>query len=1161
MKKWFSHAKKSAQDREGYEESEYDLDGMGDKQQNYQAEEDEEQPPYYYEQDEENEELFDGGLEEEESSLMDEPEEGEAAEGYYREPEEGCMEEEEIEAAGGYYFASEEGYIGEEEGEATEGYHREPEEGCMEEEEIETAEGYYCELEEGYIGEEEGEATEGYYCEPEEGCMEEEEIEAAESYNCEPEEGYFEEEEETSVDYLEEPAWGYEPETLYEETLEELPSSYYEPEDAYQELEEGEATQGYYCEPEDAYGELEEGEATQSYYHESEGGYMDEEEIDPCACDYHEPEYDYRQEPEQRKVCCQEPDDFYGDGREEELLQFSAYEGVQPEEYGDETEEGGELPKAEADWEEYAWYCEAESGEYEEAPYQEGVAAYEEDAACIEPPVKNRDRRREAPAKRKEDAGGMELMDKIMIVAGVAVLILAAVTVSVFVKARIVQNQVLDFANVGLQLNGINVIGEKGIMAVANARIAKMAEATPAPTDTPEPPEPDKDYNETTYNREISVAPDFTSIQQDLKIKFINRHSDKLVPNVPFSVIVTGPDGKNYIWSDDDMDGIIYKKDIEPGTYQVAMETLADSKYSDYGISTSPQTVEVKKEITYQKVDVANEVKQETEVNAAKEDTKKNDTIVESSLKDTVDWVDSKVMAVAYIPVEKNTIPDPAKSAGRLGDVPVHMLAEIYTEPPGSGPDQTPSPAKGTITVEQGTLTGGMMTTLSTKASVSGFAEGRTVLYSVQTDNPAVATASVDYSGNINVFTVAAGKAVITVTANYEGGMQDTEASAMIEVTVDMGFSMSLDTNALTTFVNSSAVFHASLSGHVTQDPAVTAESSDPGIASVSVDGLTVTVRGIAEGDAVITVRYEENGGEISSVCHVSVRKNGAQESKELLKDANGRQLYVKSGNSYREAVYADYYTEENFFVKEEARYTGWQTIEGKTYYFTAEGIKVTGEQVIQGAKYNFAEDGSLMTGDGVMGIDVSKWNGTIDWNAVKNSGVSYAIIRCGYRGSSAGKLIQDPQFEANIKGATEAGLKVGVYFFSQAVNEIEAVEEASMALEQIKGYQLSYPVFIDVEASGGRGDALDTAARTAVCKAFCTTIQNAGYTAGVYSNKLWMEGKIDMGSLNAYKVWLAQYAAAPTYGGKYDLWQYKADGSISGIKGNVDLNISYLGN
>ena len=109
-----------------------------------------------------------------------------------------------------------------------------------------------------------------------------------------------------------------------------------------------------------------------------------------------------------------------------------------------------------------------------------------------------------------------------------------------------------------------------------------------------------------------------------------------------------------------------------------------------------------------------------------------------------------------------------------------------------------------------------------------------------------------------------------------------------------------------------------------------------------------------------------------------------------------------------------------------------------------------------------------------MLGIDVSKHNGNINWTEVKNSGVSFVIIRCGYRGSSTGALIEDPKFKANVQGATAAGLKVGIYFFTQAVNQIEAVEEASMTVSLIKNYKISYPVFLDVEASGGRADGLD---------------------------------------------------------------------------------------
>ena len=193
------------------------------------------------------------------------------------------------------------------------------------------------------------------------------------------------------------------------------------------------------------------------------------------------------------------------------------------------------------------------------------------------------------------------------------------------------------------------------------------------------------------------------------------------------------------------------------------------------------------------------------------------------------------------------------------------------------------------------------------------------------------------------------------------------------------------------------------------------------------------------------------------------------------------------------------------------------------------------------------------------MGIDVSKWNGNIDWKAVKNSGVSFVIIRCGYRGSSQGALIEDPKFRANIQGAQNAGIRVGVYFFTQAVNEVEAVEEASMVINLIKGYNISYPVYLDVEASHGRGDNISAAQRTANIKAFCGTIQNAGYKAGVYANKTWFTSYINTSQITNYRIWLAHYAKAVTYNGsRYDMWQYSYKGRVTGISGNVDMNICY---
>lgn len=200
--------------------------------------------------------------------------------------------------------------------------------------------------------------------------------------------------------------------------------------------------------------------------------------------------------------------------------------------------------------------------------------------------------------------------------------------------------------------------------------------------------------------------------------------------------------------------------------------------------------------------------------------------------------------------------------------------------------------------------------------------------------------------------------------------------------------------------------------------------------------------------------------------------------------------------------------------------------------------------------------------GNRSFGIDVSKWNKDIDWAKAKAAGVDFAIIRCGYRGSVTGALVEDPYFLRNIQGAKAAGVKVGLYFFTQATNAVEAVEEASMVLCLNGGLPLDYPIFIDTEGAGGNGraDGLDVATRTEVCRAFCETIESAGYRAGIYASRNWYYNNLDMTRLDSHVIWLAEYREYPKYEGKYQMWQYTSGGSIDGIEGRVDFNISFLG-
>lgn len=209
------------------------------------------------------------------------------------------------------------------------------------------------------------------------------------------------------------------------------------------------------------------------------------------------------------------------------------------------------------------------------------------------------------------------------------------------------------------------------------------------------------------------------------------------------------------------------------------------------------------------------------------------------------------------------------------------------------------------------------------------------------------------------------------------------------------------------------------------------------------------------------------------------------------------------------------------------------------------------------------SENTDLLTAKGneKIGIDVSKWNKTIDWEDVKDAGVEFAIIRCGYRGASSGALVLDPMYERNIKGAIDADIPVGVYFFTQAVDEVEAVEEASMVISLIENYDVDYPVFLDSESAGGSGraDWLEADERTKVHKAFLETISAAGYETGVYGSRNWLNEQVNMKDLSDYKTWLAEYAEVPQYDAYYHMWQYTSKGTVDGIDTDVDLNLCYM--
>ena len=199
-------------------------------------------------------------------------------------------------------------------------------------------------------------------------------------------------------------------------------------------------------------------------------------------------------------------------------------------------------------------------------------------------------------------------------------------------------------------------------------------------------------------------------------------------------------------------------------------------------------------------------------------------------------------------------------------------------------------------------------------------------------------------------------------------------------------------------------------------------------------------------------------------------------------------------------------------------------------------------------------------TNETSLGIDVSTWQGKIDWAKVKKSGISFAMIRAGFRGTVSGQISKDAWFERNIKGAIANNVNVGVYFFSMAKDENEALEEAKWLVEQIKDYDISYPVAIDIEIfDRDRLTGVSASQMTENALVFCNYVRSKGYTPMIYSYMNALTKKFDTAKFGNERIWLAQYNDEVTYKGKYHMWQYTSSGSVPGISGRVDMNVAYF--
>ncbi|MDE7015477.1 MAG: glycoside hydrolase family 25 protein, partial [Kineothrix sp.] len=193
---------------------------------------------------------------------------------------------------------------------------------------------------------------------------------------------------------------------------------------------------------------------------------------------------------------------------------------------------------------------------------------------------------------------------------------------------------------------------------------------------------------------------------------------------------------------------------------------------------------------------------------------------------------------------------------------------------------------------------------------------------------------------------------------------------------------------------------------------------------------------------------------------------------------------------------------------------------------------------------------------------DLSKYNGDVDFRALKESGIEFVMLRLGARGYGSGQILLDEKFEEYMNKASEAGLDIGVYFFSQSITAEEAVEESNFIIQTLTERNITYPVAFDMEYvqnDKARVEILSKEEKTAVARAFLENIKAAGYKPMIYGTKEWLIKEINLTKLTEYDIWLSQQKDIPDYPYKFQMWEYTTEGEIAGVDGDVDLNICFV--
>ncbi len=642
-------------------------------------------------------------------------------------------------------------------------------------------------------------------------------------------------------------------------------------------------------------------------------------------------------------------------------------------------------------------------------------------------------------------------------------------------------------------------------------------------------------------NKKIHLIP--ASVEEDLEVQIVDEN-DEIVLNEKFVLHVKcAANGYSKNWTVDG-DGFLRLPTIPSGVYTVSIEEI-----DGYDVPTEPVTVKVEKKVDYEKIDVSDKVVDESKVDVSKEDAAYDDAQVAPAtpapLKDTVKYVKSstKEKEEKYTRITYKYKPTLTESGvvktkdGKESNIVVELDSDGYVAK--AWEITYPREERAVVLEEHSILPAVMALSLTDNTAVTQMENSEISPIDEENSEPSTPTPTEETP-----------KEPDTPPTPIPTPIPTAEPTP--EKTPDPTPEKTPDPTPETTPTQ-----EPSPSPTVAPSPSPVQPSPSPSVEpspSPEQPSPSPTVKP-SESPAVSPSPSVKPSPSPTVAPSPSVKPSPSPVKKEVT-------LFAEDGKVLE--AYSNLMLAEKKIETEATRkvtvYYGWQTLEGKKYYFNKDGEKVTGTQVIQGVTYFFDKNGVM--GNRV-GIDVSKYQRDIDWKKVKETGVEFAIIRVGYRGYGTGALVEDSYFAKNIKNATKAGLKVGVYIFSQAINTKEAVEEASMCIDAVKGYKLAYPIFFDTEYSTsrktGRADHLTKSQRTKIAKAFCETVENAGYQAGIYASASWFTGQLNYSDISKYDIWVAHYGVdKPKFNHHYDIWQYTGSGTCAGVPGAVDMNIGY---